>query len=174
MYIRQDLGCVCFNSKPKSENILHSDVCLAPLEWPPIQAPASPNRTTPTAASTLLIPLAQRRQSGRHRPLAHSTPPPNPPDLTTVLHLLQSIHSASTLLLPLTQRRRSGRHQPPAHSTSPLNPLDLAAILHPLRSSLSRSISLFLSLSLEFTFLHSPIYHVNVFILIFGCVKCIF
>ena len=129
MYIRQDLGCVCFNSKPKSENILHPDVCLAP-EWLPNQAPASPNRATPTAASTLLIPLAQRRRSGRHRPLAHSTPP--------------------------------------------LNPLDLAAILHPLRSSLSRSISLFLSLSLEFTFLHSPIYHLNVFILIFGCVKCIF
>ena len=137
-------------------------------QWPPSQAPANPDRAAPTAASTLLIPLAQRRRSGRHRPLAHSTPPPNPPDLATVLHLLQSIHSASTLLLPLTQRHRSGRHRPPAHSTPPLNPPDLAAILYPLQSSLS------LSLSLEFTFLHSSIYHVNVFILIFGCVKCIF
>ena len=49
----------------------------------------------------LVLPLAQRRWSGHHRPPAHSTPPPNPPDLVAaVLHPLWSLSFPIYLSFP--------------------------------------------------------------------------
>ena len=49
----------------------------------------------------LVLPLAQRRQSGHHWPPAHSTPPPNPPDLVAaVLHPLWSLSFPIYLSFP--------------------------------------------------------------------------
>ena len=81
--------------------------------WPPSQAlaaqivppplPRSRHPTTqiasaklffffPSSSSTFLLPLAQCCWSSRHRPLAHYTPPPNPPSTSvSLIHCLSSI-----------------------------------------------------------------------------------
>ena len=45
-----------------------------------------------SSSSTFLLPLAQCCWSSRHRPLAHYTPPPNPPSTSvSLIHCLSSI-----------------------------------------------------------------------------------
>ena len=76
--------------------------------------------------------------------------------------------------LATTTDRRFGSYRPTSHSTPPPNPPDLAAAASIHSDPLFPNLSLFPSISHSFFLLSPSLWIKNVFIFIFGCVKCIF
>ena len=114
--------------------------------------------------------------------LSYSTTSTTNSLLTDITHLKISAHpslitdpqtpkthlSNALVDLATTTDRRSSRHRSPDHSTPPPNPPDLAA------TASIHSNPFFPSISHSFFLLSPSLLIKDVFILIFGCVKCIF